>query len=440
MTRLFPKTLVALLAIAAVAIVGAIVLLGPRSAGRASGPLRQEAYVWQRVWTPEVKDAVSGSRGLAGLTVLASQVDLSRQPPRIARAHYDAAALQATGRPVGLAIRIGRFAGGAGRFEADPGQVHFLTSVARQVVDEAKKRGLNPAELQIDFDCPESRLGDYPELLAAIKATVAPVRVVFTALPSWLSHDREFRRIAEAADGYVLQVHSFSAPRDPDAPLVVCDPEDARDWVDEAARFGKPFRVALPTYGYVAAFDPQGKLLGVSAEGPSLAWPPDVKLRVAASDPYAMVGLVRGWTRSRPRELAGIVWYRLPSSRDSLNWAPSTFAAVVAGRDPKRDLRIEPQSVRPTYFQIALVNAGEADAPWPASFRVRWTGGSLISADGLAGYERPRILPDEATFLRTAPASADLPDLPLRPGERRIAAWLRFDRETKVTADVPTSP
>jgi hypothetical protein len=439
MTRLFPKTLVALLAIAAVAIVGAIVLLGPRSAGRTSGPLRQEAYVWQRVWTPELRGAVAESRGLAGLTGLAAQVDLSRQPPRIARVHYDAAALQATGRPVGLAIRIGRFAGGAIRFEANPGQVHFLTSVARQVVDEAKKSGLTLAELQIDFDCPESLLGDYPEILAAIRATVKPVRVVFTALPSWLSHDRKFRRITEAADGYVLQVHSFTPPKGPDAPLVICDPEQARDWVDEAARFGKPFRVALPTYGYVAAFDREGKLIGVSAEGPSLAWPADVKLRVAASDPYEMVGLVREWTRSRPRELAGILWYRLPSTRDRLNWAPPTFAAVVAGRDPKRDLRVEPQSLRPTYFQIALVNAGEADAQWPASFRVRWSGSSLISADGLAGYEKPRILPNEATFLRAA-ASSDLPDLPLRPGERQVAAWLRFDRATKVTADVPASP
>jgi hypothetical protein len=190
----------------------------------------------------------------------------------------------------------------------------------------------------------------------------------------------------------------------------------------------------------VAAFDREGKLIGVSAEGPSLAWPADVKLRVAASDPYAMVGLAREWTRSRPRELTGILWYRLPSTRDNLNWAPPTFAAVVAGRDPKRDLRVEPQSLRPTYFQIALFNAGEADAPWPASFRVRWSGGSLISADGLAGYENPRILSSEATFLRVASTSPDLPDLPLRPGERRIAAWLRFDKATKVTADVPASP
>jgi len=38
----------------------------------------------------------------------------------------------------------------------------------------------------------------------------------------------------------------------------------------------------------------------------------------------AAAGLVREWTRERPEELAGILWYRLPVAGDRLNWPMPT--------------------------------------------------------------------------------------------------------------------
>ncbi|HWN42100.1 MAG TPA: hypothetical protein VNW71_07740, partial [Thermoanaerobaculia bacterium] len=49
---------------------------------RAAGPLPQEAYVWQRAWTPAVREAVSQASDFAGLTVLAAEIDLSHSPLR----------------------------------------------------------------------------------------------------------------------------------------------------------------------------------------------------------------------------------------------------------------------------------------------------------------------------------------------------------------------
>src|SRR4029077_5145510 len=99
-----------------------------------------------------------------------------------------------------------------------------------------------------------------------------------------------------------------------DAAFLLCDPAAAKKAVEAAARFRRPFRVALPTYGYVVAFDRQGKGGGLSAEGPLLSWPREAMVRVARSDPAAMAGLVRTWTADRPAALSGILWYRLPSA------------------------------------------------------------------------------------------------------------------------------
>jgi hypothetical protein len=379
-----------------------------------------------------VREAVGQGRNLGGFVVLAAEVDLSRLPPRVTKAGYDAAVLRDSGPPVGLAIRIGSFSRGGGRFRAEPGQIGFLAGLAREMVTEARERGIEPVELQLDYDCPESRLGEYPALVRAVGEAVAPVPVVLTALPTWLPHEEKLRNLLEAADGWVLQVHSFQPPVGPDAPIVLCDPVAARRWVEEAARFGRPFRVALPTYGYVAAFDSRGKLLGLSAEGPALSWPAGVRLRTARSDPAAMAGLVRGWTRERPRELAGILWYRLPSAGDRLNWARPTFQAVLAGRTPRPGLLLERRAPHPGLVEIELRNAGEADAPWPAFLRVRWSAGSLLAADGLAGYRLRRHGPGEAGLERAAGSF----DAPVRPGERRTVAWLRFASPTEVSLEV----
>ena len=47
----------------------------------ASGPLRQEAYVWQRSWTPAVREAVRQANGISGFVVLAAEVDLRQGAP-----------------------------------------------------------------------------------------------------------------------------------------------------------------------------------------------------------------------------------------------------------------------------------------------------------------------------------------------------------------------
>lgn len=408
-----------------------LILLGACAPERASGPLPQEAYVWQRAWTPAVRQAVGKASDFQTLVVLAAEVDLSTRPARVARPGVAWDDLK--GRPVGLALRIGRFqgwGGGTGRFADDPETVRLLADLAWELAARARSHALDLREIQLDYDCPESKLADYPVLVDAVKQRVAPVPVTITALPSWLRHERVFRKLARAANGFVLQVHSLQVPAQPGSPFALVDPGAARRAVEDAAGAGRLFRVALPTYGYGVVRDKEGDLLGVVAEGASGSGLPEV-----VSDPKSMAGLVRDWTRDRPRELAGLIWYRLPVDGDTRNWPPATLRAVMAGRAPRSELRTEIQNLRPGLAEILLVNRGETALPWPSPLHIRWGSDTLIAADAIAGYR----------LLRTGPREARLERLPdavraLRPGERRIVAWLRFQGTAEVHVEIPSLP
>lgn len=365
---------------------------------RAAGPLPQEAYVWQRAWTPAVREAVGQATDFAGLTVLAAEIDLSHSPLRAFRVGIDWQALRATGRPVGLALRIGRFqgwGGGTGRFADEPETVRGLAGLAGELAKQARSHGLGLREIQIDYDCPESKLSDYPVLVEAVRRSVSPAPVTVTALPSWLRQQRAFRSLSRKADGVVLQVHS---PRS--AELV--HPAEALRAVEEAAKAGRPFRVALPTY--------------------------------SSADPDALAGLVQRWTAGRPPELAGLVWYRLPVASDTQNWPRATLLAVMAGRAPRREIRAALRRPSPALVEIDLLNTGEAEVPLPSPVGLRWDSDTLTAADGLLGYR----------LLRPGPRAARLespePSRSLRPGERRTIAWLRFQGFPEVHVEIPPSP
>jgi len=410
----------------------ALLSLACQARERASGPLPQEAYVWQRAWTPAVREAVGQTSDFAILVVLAAEVDLSQAPPRISRAGIDWPTLREAGRPVGLALRIGRFqgwGGGTGKFAEDPQTVRLLASLAAEMAAQADSQGIDLREIQLDYDCPESKLADYPVLIEEVRRSVAPTPVTITALPSWLRHQRAFRNLSRKADGVVLQVHSLRAPSKPGERIPLVDPEDAVRAVEKAARAGRPFRVALPTYAYGAVFDPRGNVVGLAAEGTGGA--PNAS--DTAADPEAMAGLVRGWTADRPRELSGLIWYRLPTSADTRNWPRTTLNAVMAGRAPRREIRTSLRRPDPALVEIDLVNSGEAEVLLPSPVHIRWDSDNLIVADGLTGYRLLRAGPREIRMEGPDPIRS------LRPGERRTIAWLRFRGPAEVHVEIPSS-
>jgi hypothetical protein len=360
--------------------------------------------------------------------VLAAEVNLRQGTPRVTRVPLDES-LRGSEKPIGAALRVTTF---PSRFADEPGIVQLLQGLTRDVAAEARAKGIVLSEIQIDYDCPESKLDDYRGLLPVLRKAAAPVPVTLTALPSWMRQRRAFAKLVAAADGYVLQVHSLTPPASSKGEIPLLKPREVRDWVEQAARFGRPFRVALPTYSYLAAFDPNGKLIGLSAEGPLLSWPQGIAVRAARSDPTVMAGLVQDWIGNRPRELAGILWYRLPVAGDRLNWTLPTLRAVMAERTPRGEIRAAVREPEPGLVEIDLVNAGDGEAAAPSTVRVRWKGETFLAADGLAGY-RVTSGEDEIRLDRTRPAS-------WRPDERRTVAWLRFASRTEIHVELPKNP
>src|SRR5688500_9946427 len=218
---------------------------------RASGPIRQEVYVWQRAWTGDVRDAVRHRGGhFSQVVALGAQVWWSDGRPRVARVAVDWPSLRSAGAPVGLAIRVNEY---AGPFHPRADSTRLLCDLASELIAEARAESVSITEIQIDFDAAESKLDGYRQWVEAIRSRISPAPVAITALPSWLDAPG-FEPLARACGRYVLQVHSFERPK-LSGRMTLCDPSAARAAVERAGRIGVPFRVALPTYGYQAAFD-----------------------------------------------------------------------------------------------------------------------------------------------------------------------------------------
>ncbi len=430
-------------------------------ARRTSGPIRHEAYVWQRVWTGPVCEAVAQhGTNFAALAMLKAEVSWKDKKPQVVRVPLDYAALSNLHRPFGLALRIGPYAGPFlsssrreeahseiqnPKFEARNSQslltsaatatpeagaiTDFLCDLAAAIVAEARTNKAVLSELQIDFDCAESKLDGYRVWLTAIEQRVAPLPVTITALPSWLDA-RAFKRLATVATNYVLQVHSVERPKDVNAPFTLCDPRAAQRWVEMAGRIGVPFRVALPTYGYVIAFDKTGKFIGLSAEGPRRTWPEGARTREIFTDPLVMAELVEGWKTSRPEALRGVIWYRLPTRVDNFNWRWPTLGAIVASRSLQEKLRIEPRRVEAGLVEIKLVNSGELDISSRLAVEVRWSDARLMAGDALRDFELADRSASAARF-QTKTNSIRLP-----AGDFLTLGWLRFDRDCEVRCEL----
>ncbi|MCX5662480.1 MAG: DUF3142 domain-containing protein [Planctomycetota bacterium] len=402
-----------------------------RSDQPALADLPQEAYVWQRDWAGPVRESVRTiGPGFTGLVVLAGQVGFGAGEMKIVRVAVDYDALRATGRPIGLALRIGPYAGPFG--SADE-VTRRLAGLAGELVAQARAKGVSTSELQIDFDCAQSKLDGYRVWVEALRAKVAPLPVRITALPAWLG-EPGFARLAGATDGYVLQVHSLEPPARADAAMTLCDPAAALRWAEQADRLGVPFRVALPTYGYLVAFKRDGSFLGLSAEGPSPAWPAGGTVRPLRADAAAMAGLIRAWAKHRPMKMLGVIWYRLPTAADTLNWHASTLAAVMQGREPRARVEAAVERREPGLGEVVLRNAGDADGAWDARVEVTWRRAGLVACDGLGGYAAARRRESAAVFEPTGELALGV----IRPGQRKVIGWLRWDGEEEAEAHVAT--
>lgn len=364
--------------------------------------LAQDVYVWQRQWTPALRAALSTTDPqVTRWHVLAAELGASGRWIDIVP---DAAALAATGKPLLMTVRIN---GQLARFDAAAIETHLLA-----LLDAWRARGLQPAALEIDYDCATARLPEYTAFLVRLKTRIAPLALAVTALPTWLESPRLDALLA-AADESVLQVHAVLDPRQG-----LFDPERARHWMARyAQRTTRPWHVALPAYGSRVVWDEQGRIAAVESERALLAGGSGRELM---AQPQVLARFVGALTQSPERGLAGITWFRLPTGDDRRAWSLSTWMAVLERRPLKPELaaRMVASFTGPLH-EIRLDNTGDADAPLPLRVNIdpRGADGNACAADGINGYalEQDR----QGRYLRLTQTGL------LRAGSSREIGWLR---------------
>lgn len=330
-------------------------------------PLPHDAYVWQRVWTPAVTSAAAQSADIVrSWRILLAEGDRSGRWTMVSVPWAD---VLATGRPVIGVIRID------GRLDEDR-----MTALLDRVVAtvSAPKTLQSIMGVEIDYDCPTSKLATYAKFLAALRARLpSSIALSITALPTWLSSPA-LGRLATDLNEVVLQVHAVEDPR-----RGLFDPDQAERWVREfGRRIGRPFRVALPAYDVRVTWRGNGRLASVESEVPLLAGPGGELLDAR---PEAVLGLLHALQRSAPAGLIGVVWFRLPTDADSRAWSLETWRAVVTDRlAPAHVSASLVPAEQPDLWNVVLSNDGAMDAQLPSQVRLD---PACQAADGANGFK-----------------------------------------------------
>jgi hypothetical protein len=347
--------------------------------------LTSEVYVWQRVWGDKVGAAVERclieKRPVVdGVCVLAGELGWRDDVAVVVRPSVNWSKLKTGRSRVSLAWRIPLF---RGREVWDDRVDELVRKDVEEMLDLARREGVEVAEVQVDFDCPTRRLAEYAKRIRSLKREFVEVRWVVTALPTWLDK-AGMNDLAEAADGLVLQVHWLHRGLDGSGEGRLVDEGSAQRAVRRCARLKVPFRVALPTYGNGVVMDESGAWMDVLAEE-SRPVPVESKLQEVRSDPALMVDLIKSWQAEKIDYLTGIFWYRLPVEGELRNWKWETLVAVMNGRVPTAEFEVVVEKMDEGFAEVHLVNTGDADGTAPLRIYAMTAMNDLVG-DGVNGY------------------------------------------------------
>ena len=394
---------------------------GDRADHQRKSPLPSQAFVWQRRWTSQVSQAVQNAQSFEALHFLAAEVRFKDGKPMIERFEPDRQALKTFRGQTGVVLRIHASAAVTGwddRAQAE------IVRLSQEITSAWEKAGQKTAEIQIDYDCPESKLADYARLLTTLKKTMPDMPICITALPSWFRQPG-VRSLVALSPGYVLQVHSLHLPKQ-GGRVTLMDETEAREAVRSAAEIGVPFRVALPTYSCVVLLNDDGKVAEVFGEDlPSEFSAKGRRHLVLDADAYALNALMDEWRLHAPETMNSVIWYRLPVTSDRLNWPAATLQKIVADVPLKRGWTAKGRRREAGLWDIVLTQSGDAPDDLPREIQIEWNGEMAEAADGLRGYQVSQQAPGWLRLSLTRPAQ----QARLWPGAETVAGWVRVESD-----------
>ena len=334
-------------------------------------------YIWQRNWDKYLEDAISIIQESTGyFTVLCGDLKFEGERPTVSLVDIKWLYLTQTETSATLAFRINTQ---ASKFFA----TDAIYSIADNIKDAIGKAIKSAPQdeivgVQFDYDCPTSKLKDYARFVKIMKERLQPFKeklsefnISITALPTWLQNN-DFKELIQTTDYYVLQLHSFELPKDADQASKIFPADKALSYTEEASNLKRPYYISLPTYGYEVAFTKDGDFIGLRAENMPVLWSQDVEHKVVMTDPKDILTFIQEVEKTKPKNLLGFYWFRIPLKSDEFNWDMKTLECVLSGKKPSVKLNLDLVNSKDGLYEVYLVNSGEQNIFEDVSFNINW--------------------------------------------------------------------
>jgi len=378
-------------------------------------PVFHAYYVWQKQWNDGVRASLArADLHAASLMVLIGEVNATRGTLKLDSAFPDWQALAKCRAPVTLVLRANVALSDLLQSDSRDTAVNFVCGAFADSIAAGTDAGVSVRGLQLDYDCPSSKLGTYTQLVESIRAQFSSYELSITTLPTWLRWN-EFGDLVRKLSYYVLQVHSLDAPETVEDEITLCDTSRIPGYLRRASAIGAPFYLALPTYGYRFTFDSTGKFVALAAEGPSGALQAGYRSRTVMADAEQIAKVVRALEQQPPHGLLGIAWFRMPVESDTLNWPWPALDAVRAGRAPETAVVASVRTPEPGLYEVWVENKGDTAPTDGIQISLRISLRDMTAYDTHNGFESK---PGDGAILLTGPAP--------RPEGSTLAAWFRM--------------
>lgn len=304
------------------------------AAGR---PWQNAVYVWQTVWRESTATAVrrAASRDCA-IMALVGEIHWADGRFSVRRTAPDWGALSQISMPVTAVLRADDTMTQALDQAGPEETARCIVEVVQETSAQAAQFGRQFSDIQLDYDCPTSKLVQYGRLIDVLRAHLPETQISITVLPTWLK-TRAFRHVVRGAAYMVIQAHALEKPASAEQSLHLFDAARLETYLRRASSWRTPYYVALPTYGYGVVFDRNGDFSGLAAEGSPPALPEGYTIAEINADPRELAEVVNRLREDRPPFCLGAAWFRLPVETDTRNWSWETLEAVMDGRCPQHE-------------------------------------------------------------------------------------------------------
>lgn len=310
-------------------------------------------------------------------------------------------------------VRIEGLAGSEKDYEA------AASAVARLAGECAIRalRGIGVSEIQIDFDCPESKLASYALWLEKIRAALPEgMRLSITAVPSQMDAKGFEKAIAQCCC-FTLQIHNLAQFG---SGYKIFDFDSSLAAARRADRFGKAFMVALPTYSHFVKFGEGGEAAKVFSENFSACGEEQGcgEIKKISADFFEVARLASEIKKAGLKNFRGEIFFRLPCGLEISNWSIETLLSVAKAEELKGSLAVSIEKFEGGLCEVFVENTGNVDICAP--LEIECALGDFRYCEGLNGFVLARKTP-RGFILENRRAL----DFRLPPNQKIKAAWVK---------------